>query len=196
MLTSKNEYYDQTFTALNLKKSTLTRKHFEACLFDNCDFSEAELAYCHFIECEFINCNLSLIKPNFSKFNAVKFIDCKAVGVNWTRAAWASIGIAYPLHFERCLLHDSSFFGLALQNTVFIECEIHNADFGETNCESADFSYSDLQDTSFHHANLGAANFEEAKNYHIDILNCNVKQARFSLPEAVQLLSSLDIKIL
>lgn len=196
MLTNQQEWIEHTFTKQNLKQATLTHKYFEECTFNGCDFSEAELKHCKFIDCEFVDCNLSLTKLNYSQFNSVKFLNCKIIGVNWTQAIWASIGIAYPLHFEKCLLNDASFFGLQLQTSVFIECKIHNADFGEANCEHADFSYSDLQATSFHHTNLGYANFEGALNYNIDVLNCNIKGAKFSLPEAVQLLNSLAIEII
>lgn len=196
MPTTKQEWIEHTFNKQNLKQVTLSHKYFEECVFDDCDFSEAELKHCKFIDCEFINCNLTLSKLDYSKFNSVKFLNCKIIGVNWTQAIWSSIGISYPLHFEKCILNDASFFGLPLQEAVFMECKIHNAAFGEANCESANFSYSDLQETSFHRTNLSYANFEGAINYNIDVLNCHIKGAKFSLPEAVQLLNGLDIEII
>lgn len=195
MLTSEKEYFGKFFTNEALVQEELTYKYFEECSFHNCDFTEANLRYSKFIDCSFVDCNLSLAKLNFSKFNSVTFSNCKIIGVDWTVVAWPSIGIMSPLNFEKCILNDSSFFGLALQDAEFVECKIHNADFGESNCEKADFSYSDLQKTLFHRANLGYANFEGAINYSIDVFNTNIKHARFSLPEAASLLDYLEIEI-
>ena len=45
----------------------------------------------------------------------------------------------------------------------------------------------------FRQCNLTRANFEEATGYAIDVKLNEVSKARFSLPEAVSLLRSLDI---
>ena len=51
------------------------------------------------------------------------------------------------------------------------------------------------RDSMFARTRLVAANLTGAQNYRIDILNNDIKRARFSLPEAVALLDSLDIEL-
>ena len=45
------------------------------------------------------------------------------------------------------------------------------------------------------HTNLSSADFSGAQNYQIDANENTIKKAIFSLPEALSLLSTFDIKI-
>lgn len=64
------------------------------------------------------------------------------------------------------------------------------ADFSER-----DFRNTDFEKSIFSKTNLYKVNFKGAKNYYIDIKNNNIKKAKFSLPEALSLLDTLDIEI-
>ena len=76
-----------------------------------------------------------------------------------------------------------------------IECCAHEVDFREADCTKADFSFTDFQNSLFNKTNLTQANFTEAINYNINIFFNQLKKAKFSLPEAQNLLRSLEIEL-
>lgn len=190
----QRDHASRRFRGIHRPGVTLEGLHFEDCRFEHCDFSEATLRDCRFRDCEFIDCNLSLVRPLGSQFGA-RFVDSKLVGVDWTLAHWPSIRVDAGIGFERCALNDSSFFGLSLRELVAVECRAHDVDFTEAELEDADFRHSDLRGAIFHRTCLARADFREATDYRIDVLLNDVKQAKFSLPEAVSLLRGLDIDL-
>ena len=66
-------------------------------------------------------------------------------------------------------------------------------DFYEANLSKADLSESLLTHATFNKTNLSGADLRGAKEYFIDPRLCNVKKAKFSMPEALTLLNSLEI---
>lgn len=190
------EHDDETFKDHDFTGITLENGRFRDCRFIRCNLSDASFFHCRFSDCEFIECNLSLTKVTSTGFSSVHFIDCKMVGINWTNAYWSSIRVAGALSFVRCVVNDSSFFGLDLRELKVIDCRAIDVDFTGANCEDADFSHSDLRDSVFRQTRLSRANFCEAKNYQINIFNNDIKRAKFNLPEATSLLHSLDIDLI
>jgi uncharacterized protein YjbI with pentapeptide repeats len=194
-ITAAREYFAKHFVSIDLSGQTLTEKEFEGCEFKGCNFSEATLSKCSFIDCHFSDCNLSLIKIVSSKFRGVILEQCKAVGVNWTRAVWPRLVLAAPLKFYKCILNDSSFFGLALEELVLEDCKARDVDFREANLRGAKLNYTDFSNALFGRTNLSRADFSEAINYDIDVFNNEIKQAKFSRYEAIRLLDSLAIEL-
>jgi fluoroquinolone resistance protein len=192
---NESEYDDESFKELDFVGATLEGIRFRDCSFSRCNFSDATLARCRFSDCDFVDCNLSLARLTGSGFAAVTFTDCKMVGINWTQAHWSNIRTAQALAFKRCVLNDSSFFGLDLRELALVECRAFDVDFTDAHCEDADFRHTDLRDSVFARTRLVGANFSNAQNYRIDIFNNDIKRARFSLPEAISLLDSLDIEL-
>ncbi|HKR76326.1 MAG TPA: pentapeptide repeat-containing protein [Rhodanobacter sp.] len=191
----EKEYDDTTFRELELAGATIDGIRFRDCSFVRCNFSAATLTHCRFSDCEFVDCNLSLARLAGSGFSGVGFTDCKLVGIDWTVAHWPAVRMAGALAFTRCALNDSTFFGLDLRELKVIDCRAVDVDFTEARCEDADFSRPDLRDSLFRKTRLARANFAEARNYRIDVFDNDIKQAKFSLPEAVSLLYSLDIEL-
>jgi uncharacterized protein YjbI with pentapeptide repeats len=189
------EYEDETFDGVDFAGTTVDGIRFRDCTFRHCNLSEATLARCRFSDCEFIDCNLSLARLTGSSFDAARFTDCKMVGINWTQAHWPRVRLARALSFHRCVLNDSTFFGLDLGECALVECRALDVDFTDANCTEADFQGTDLRDSVFARTRLAGANFIDACHYRIDIFNNDIKRARFSLPEAVALLDSLDIEL-
>ena len=138
------EYISKKFNGLELSGLTLSATEFDDCTFVDCDFSEATFSKCKFIDCHFIRCNLSVVKLNYSRLMHVTFESSKLIGVDWTKASWSSISSGSPIRFMKCILSDSSFFGLELRELSIDECKIHDADFREADLTEADFQYSDL----------------------------------------------------
>ncbi len=191
-----DEYYAQQFQKMDVSGQALNSLEFEDCTFTKCDFSEATVKRCKFIECSFIDCNLSNLKLPHSKFMDVSFEACKVVGVDWSKADWPSITTFKALTFKKSLISYSSFYGLELPEMVIEECKAHEVDFREGRFNESDFSYSDFNASLFSRTGLTKVNFEEAIHYHIDVLNNDIKGAKFSRLEAVNLLSCLGIELL
>lgn len=124
------------------------------------------------------------------------FEACKAIGIHWTNAAWPNIKLVCPLQFNQCILNDSSFLGLSLREMKMVECKAHDVDFRDADFTQADFSHTDFTHSLFSKTILTEANFAEAINYDINIFQNEVKRAKFTLPEAMNLLQHLDIELL
>lgn len=188
-------YVNQHFKGMDFSHQQINTKEFDNCHFIDCNLTDVSLLKCKFSECLFKNCNLSMAKVNGCSFFDVIFEDSKAIGINWTMAYWSTIKLSAPLKFYKSILNDSSFLGLSLHELVMVECKAHDVDFRETDCTQADFSYTDFTNSLFNKTNLTQANFSEAINYNIDVFLNEIKRAKFSLPEAMNLLNSLDIEL-
>ncbi|MCM2267613.1 MAG: pentapeptide repeat-containing protein [Elusimicrobiales bacterium] len=195
MKTDRKDYAQETLEGLFCREGAFEGKTFEACLLRNCDFTKAEFGFCKFLDCRFESCNLSLAKLRGSVFSGTTFKDSKLVGVNWTEAHWPRIRLACPVQFENCLLNDSVFLGLSLRKTRLARCQARGADFRETDLTEADLSHTDFSGALFGGTNLTGANLVQARDYAIRAADNKLKDAKFSLPEAMALLYCLDIKI-
>jgi uncharacterized protein YjbI with pentapeptide repeats len=76
-----------------------------------------------------------------------------------------------------------------------VKCQAKEIDFIETDLSSGDFKDTDFEKSVFFKTNLTDTDFRGAINYSIDVNTCNLKKARFSLPEALSLLYNLDIVV-
>jgi fluoroquinolone resistance protein len=195
-LLGDEEYLDKHFSGLDLSDVELAAKEFENCDFRDCNFSNATLLKCRFIECRFVQCNLSLIKVSGSKFRDVGFDACKALGINWTRADWPRLAMTAPLNFTKCILNDSSFQGLVLEELVLDECKARDVDFRDGNFSKARFMHTDFSGSLFNKTNLSSVDFTEASNYDINVFNNNIHNAKFTRYEALRLLDSLGIELI
>jgi fluoroquinolone resistance protein len=68
-----------------------------------------------------------------------------------------------------------------------------DVDFREADLRQADFGGTDLSQSLFGNTDLAEADLSRARNYRIDPAHNSLRQARFSLPEAMSLLHSMDI---
>lgn len=189
-------YQNKTFKDINLSAQKIDQKEFDNCIFSSCNFSETEFYKCKFYECKFTHCNLAMVKIENCHFFDTIFENSKVIGVNWTTAAWPNIKISSPIHFYKCALNDSSFFGLCLREIVMTECTAKEVDFREADCTSADFTHTEFTQSLFNKTNLTKADFTEAFNYNIDIFLNEIKKAKFGFPEAMNLLRCLNIELI
>ena len=186
--TKANSFYKETFSGLTLTSSKIQSKEFEDCTFEKCIFIECVFDACHFIDCSFVGCSISANKPYNSQFTNIVFKDSKIMGFDWTKARNVRL-----LSFERCDISYSNFSYLKLPELKLLECTAHEVNFNETDLTSGIFIKTDFLNSVFSSTNLTKADFRKAFNYGIDF-NFNIlKKARFSLPEAMSLLTSLDI---
>lgn len=194
-LTDNEQYLDAHFEKLSLPDGRYRHIEFEGCQFSDCDFSASKFHHCKFTNCVFERCNLSLIDLSSSKLFAVNFQDSKLVGVDWTKASWPIYHLDFELRFQRCILNDTSFFGLTLNALVIEECKAHEVDFREGDFKGAAMIHSDFTRSLFIHTNLQNVDFSDSMAYAINILENDVKGARFSRYEALNLLECLGIEL-
>lgn len=192
---SNEEYFDVSFNKLELAGIHGKNIEFEECQFSDCDFSNAKFQNCKFVNCEFERCNLSLLDLANSRLFGVTFQDSKLVGVDWTKATWPVYHIDFELKFYRCILTDSSLFGLTLNELVLDECKLHDVDFREGDFTGSTMSHCDFTHSLFMRTNLQQVDFTESSNYAIDVLENQVKGAKFSRYEALNLLEYLGIEL-
>lgn len=189
------EFYEQKFERLDLSGDELREKTFYDCEFINCNFSDARLLNNKFNDCVFTGCNLSNVSLKGTSCRGVRFKSCKLVGIDWTALRWPSVPLSGQIQFDECILNGASFFGLYLQELKIEACQAHDVDFSEADCTYASFLQTDCANSTFHHTTLIKADFSDASNYQIDIFTNKITDAVFSLPEAMNLLRCLPIKL-
>lgn len=195
---SQPTYESHTFNSLTLHAETIADIEFIDCAFSDCNFSESVFQSCTFKDCIFTNCDLSLVHVDRSQFSGVTFKKSRCIGINWAVADWGmrnALKLAQPLTFKDCVLNFANFYGLTLEKMKLINCVAHEADFSEANLRDGDLSGTDLERSRFMHTNLENADFRGAKNYFISPADNTLTNAKFSLPEALNLLYSMDIEI-
>lgn len=175
--------------------SELVGIEFEDCTFLRCSFKESTFMSCSFMECRLANCDLSLARFPDTVFSSVCFEDSKLMGVNWTEARWPKPRLGDRVSFKKCVLSHSTFFGLDLKGLRVDGCTVEDADFREARLVSAVFTGSDLKGSAFVGTDLSGADFTGAMNYAIDARENTLTGAVFTLPEAISLLSGLDIEV-
>ena len=195
MIQDNQQYYDQLFTGLSLSETTQASIEFEQCDFNGCDFSATTFSHCKFINCCFTQCNLSLLKSNYSQFLEVRFIDCKMIGIDWTKAHWPKFTVNPELSFTRCILNDSSFFGLTLHELILEECKVQEVDFRSGVFVNSSMTSSDFHNSLFMRTNLQKVDFTDSANFNINVNENNLTKAKFSRYEALSLLESLGIEL-
>ena len=183
-----NDYWEEEFEEYNDKK--LDSIYFDNCTFVKCDFSKSDMRGCKFTECTFKNCDLSLASFINCVFNDVIFENSKLIGISWSKCEEP-----FEVKFDSCNISQNSFHLLDLRKMKFINSLIKDTGFEECNLERALFESCDLELTVFLNNNLQKANFETSKNYLIDPKQNDIKNAQFSLPEALSFLSLLPIKV-
>jgi uncharacterized protein YjbI with pentapeptide repeats len=82
-----------------------------------------------------------------------------------------------------------------MKNISFCESKLKECYFTNTILHGADFNEVDLSGSVFHNCDLSLADFTSAVRYEIDPRTNKLKNAKFSLPEALGLLRGLDVTI-
>ncbi|MBI5670994.1 MAG: pentapeptide repeat-containing protein [Chloroflexi bacterium] len=190
---AQTEYDDRKWTGLNAAGQVIRFNNFYNCHFVQCNFHETQMVECRFKNCIFIRCDLSLMSVKDCSFSEARFEDSQLSGVNWSEAVWDKRGVLNSVHFTNCGLNYSTFFGITLRKMTLTCCVAKDVDFGESDLTGANCAGTDFTDSRFFHTNLTEADFTGATNYRISASVNTLKKTRFSLPEAMSLLYSLDI---
>jgi uncharacterized protein YjbI with pentapeptide repeats len=120
------------------------------------------------------------------------FSECKIIGVDFSDCD----PLLLSMKFDNCTIQSCSFSQMKLEGTIFQKSIIKECSFIETDLTSASFHGCDLSGTIFNNTILNKADFSEASNYQINLINNQLKQAKFTLPDAIALLEMMGIKVL
>jgi uncharacterized protein YjbI with pentapeptide repeats len=183
-------YENRCFSGLECRGLEIEDIEFFQCRFEGSQFLEGTLRRCRFEQCTFEKCDLSVIKPVESRFIEVRFLKSKLLGVDWTLAA-----TPVTLAFQGCNVSHSALPRLALRKLELTQCVAREVDFTGANLSKADFKGTDFLGSRFVETNLSEADFSGARNYAIDPRTNRIKNAVFTLPEALSLLSALEIVV-
>jgi uncharacterized protein YjbI with pentapeptide repeats len=179
---------DKVFSALTVENLDLTGADFTGCFFKQCRFPGALLRKARFEQCEFDTVDLSNAIVTGCLFIDCKFTGCKLLGINWTQAR-------EPLSIEldNCHCDESNFFAVNLAKLQMTGCSFRNADFREAKLTRANLNAGEFSGALFGKTDLSFADMRDCRNYSIDVRDNTIRKAKFSLPEAMNLLSGLDI---
>lgn len=184
-------YEQKHFKAVHYTDHSLRDSSFSECQFENCHFIETNWTQVQFVDCLFKNCNISLIKVEQCRLQNIQFVESKLIGIDFFKCEKTF----FSVYFDQSILQTCNFSDLNMKKTCFKGCKLREVYFNHTNLIEANFTHTDLQGTIFHNCNLSKADFTHAKNYHIDLQSNQVKNAKFSFPEVINLLKSFDIQI-
>lgn len=192
---SDTEYNQQTFKTVSYTDSLIERTAFYDCQFEQCTFNEVRFVACRFYDCVFKDCDLSLSTVRDCAFSETTFEQCKLVGINWAEMAQDTL-IQKPINFLQCVLNYGTFIGLMLKGIRIEQCSVWDVDFSDTDLTDANCKECDFTESHFRHSDLTRADFTGAKNYAIDPAINTLVGTKFSLPEAINILRSMDIELI
>ncbi len=184
-----NEYNEERFVELEASGEDFELRQFYDCVFERCDFSQANLSGCRFVDCTFSFCNLANSIMRATALRSVVFSESKLLGVDFSLVDQVMLEVS----FDKCDLSYGAFSRLDLRAVKLLNSNLLEAQFESCNMIAADFSGSTLEGTSFANCDLTKADFSDAEGYCFDPRLNKIKGAKFSLPEAVTLLKAFDI---
>ena len=160
------------------------------CTFKDLDLSGVSFKNSKFIDCKFLNCNCSGATVLNVTFRDSHFSESKLVGINWSVANTIA-----GLEVKGCQLDLCVFQDLDLSHSKLFKSSLKEVDFSGSKLVKTQFSECDLNACVFTRSDLIQADLTSAFNYTIDPNYTKLKNAKFSLPEAISLLKTLEIII-
>lgn len=164
---------------------------FEHYHFKGFELSSANLQERIFTNCLFESCNLASTKLEHTALRNVAFESCKLLGVQFQ----ACQDLQFQVHFERCLMDYTSFWGKWMPNTRFNSCSLHEVNFNEANLTNALFRNCDLLGAVFHQTVLNGADLATSQNLLLNLDENELKAARFTAGQLPALVAKYGLII-
>ena len=189
-------FEDQQFEGLRYSGETFAYLRFTDCTFVDCVFEECRLVGCSFAGCTFQKCKIIRLKAaDHTQIQYAAFTGCHLLSIPWGDLQPAG-RFAEPIRkLEDCCLRYNTFVEMNLQKFDFSEAEICDSMFAQCQLTECNFSHCNLERTEFFQCDLRKADFRNACGYQIELMSSQLRGARFSFPEVVRLLDSMEIKI-
>lgn len=187
-----SHFQDRQFSPENPLPEDLFETSFSNCIIKNIDFSGREMQGSEWDSCEFFECNLSNPLIAESSFDSCEFTHCKLLGISFYECRQ----LRFDFYFSECQLIQCNFSELNMQKSRFLGCDIADCSFQEANLTGSSFEDSRFRECIFHHSKLQRCSFKNASGYCIDPSTNQVKGAKFSAPEVLNLLQGFGIEIL
>jgi len=184
-------YNDKVFSKPDFLNEPFSIGEYENCQFNQCDFSNLNLANCRFIDCIFSNCNLALVNFQRTALQNVQFIDSKLSGIQFDTCN----PFALLFSFNNCIIHHATFFKLKMNKTLFSHSDLTGSDFTEADLTGAIFDNCNLAQVIFERTILDKANLTKAYHFLIDPSSNFLNKTKFSLNGLPGLLSKYNIVI-
>ncbi len=185
----------ERYAGLTISGREFLREEIRDCIFADCRFEDCVFRGCKFTACLFERCRF--LNPKFEGCEMVagECSDCLFNGVNFSdlrlsAGRWFPLDRADRCTWRICSLMDFELGKFGFSDAVFEDCIIQQCAL-----RKADFRRARFQGTVFSRCDLREADFRGAQGYAIDLETNRLRAARFSFPEVVGLLSSLEIVI-
>ena len=182
---------ETTFSGIEWTDNRLEIGEFVDCVFENCNFNEADLSRFEFEDCIFKECNLSMINVVATSFRKITFEDCKIIGVHFNKIQQ----FLCDMRFVNSNLSYSVFYELKVKGLHFDSCKLLQADFSQSELKSAVFKDTDLSGAVFNATDLSMADFRTAIQFQINPIDNILNKTRFSKDNVLGLVKHLPIKI-
>lgn len=189
-------FSDREFTDLRYSASDkVADMSFDNCTFRDCSFDTCTFERCVFHDCTFISCGFICNTAVNTDMRFCSFRRCMLLAMSFMSFVNDEY-IRQPVtsleecRISNCLFNDMSFPRYDFGGNQFSRCE-----FTECDLREAVFAGCSLGGSSFSNSDLRKADFRRAEGYVIDIFNNKLRGARFSTPEALDLLAGLNIEI-
>ena len=190
------EYSGEIFRKLQRAGEEVSGLLFEDCLFQDCRFTEQTVRNSRFSGCRFENCHILVPVCQGVQLLSCDFADCSLSGIDCSALLderKRDMGFLPFGSLTGCSLRHCVFFGLDLKKFCFAGADLSGSIFDGCDLTEADFSGCRLSGATFTQNTLCRADFRGASDYFFSLEGNQVKGARFSLPEAVNLLPALGI---
>ena len=169
--------------------------HFKECEFIHCNIYDVKLAHCSFKSCSFKNCTVMKTGFKYTIGGNNQFEDCVLMGINWAEFSKENkVFLPFTL-LKRCTLKYNVFYGFKMKNFDLSDGDFSYSFFEECDLSGCKFNRVNLEKTMFTNNNLEGADFRDALNYGISIEANRLRGARFSFPDALNLLTAMGILI-
>lgn len=190
-LASDDEIEGETFSGLTQPKLNLRGKRLSGCSFEGMTLPELQLEGSVLTECRFVRCDLTMAKLTDCSLRDVSFEWTKLMGIDWSAAR----DLIFDVSFQSCVLSYGVFVKRRLRDVKLLDCVAHEADFSQADLTGADLSGSDLRDARFEGTNLTRADLGSAREYRIRPGENVLKQTRFSMEAALEVIKDLGIVV-
>lgn len=192
---SNRVYESEVFENIELNNEILENTKFIECEFVGCKIQHSTLRVVKFLDCKFKSCSIINIKFQSSQFQNIDFLNCNINGINWKTLESNRQFIPVIKSLKKSFLKYSIFYDMDLKNFDFEGNNFCETLFNRCNLEGANFKNCNFDGSEFKENNLKKSQFKEAYGYNIDINSNELSGAKFSFPEVIKLLESLNIEI-